>query len=68
MRRYRRANAGAAYFFTVNLANRKLDMLMTHIERLRSFQAIGPPCLSVLSLPLIFSYSGGWAKSAKARA
>lgn len=34
--RYRRARvAGATYFFTVNLANRKSDRLIAHIDRLR---------------------------------
>jgi putative transposase len=35
--RYRRANAeGATYFFTVNLADRKSDTLLRHIDDLRT--------------------------------
>ena len=35
--RYRRANAtGATYFFTVNLAERKSDTLLRHVDDLRS--------------------------------
>lgn len=34
--RYRRADAaGASYFFTVNLAERKRDLLVRHIDTLR---------------------------------
>ena len=36
MSRYRRAQApGATYFFTVNLLNRRSDLLVRHIDLLR---------------------------------
>ncbi|WP_333876663.1 REP-associated tyrosine transposase, partial [Methylobacter sp.] len=39
--RYRRAQtAGATYFFTVNLANRRSDLLVQHIDELREVTRI----------------------------
>ena len=55
MSRYRRAQMqGATYFFTVNLLNRRSDLLVRHIDLLRE----NGPCHSLAS-PVPYRCVGG---------
>jgi putative transposase len=54
--RYRRADAeGGTYFFTVNLAERRSDLLVRHIDDLRAAMktVIDAHPISILAMPTI---------------